>query len=366
MSRNTIAYIDLAAIRHNLAVVRNLAVESQMVCVVKADAYGHGLSRVCRALDQADVLAVATTGEGFSCRSQGWTGRLLLLEGPSNAEEFEDAVALGAEMVVHHESQLQMLSQRNHEPPSALWLKIDSGMHRLGFPPREAAKVHRKLRQLGGRQPVILMSHFACADDRSNSMTDRQIQVFDAAIAELTGPVSLANSAAILNYPKSHRDYVRPGIMLYGVSPCVGRTATEIGLQPAMTLSCELIAVNRVNKGESIGYGASYICPQDMLIGVAAIGYGDGYPRHAQNGTPVLVNGRRTSLVGQVSMDMITVDLRPVADARVGDIVTLWGKGLPLEEVAQWANAIPYELICGVTARVRPLVVQDRAAPVSA
>lgn len=357
MSRNTIAQIDLAAIRHNLSVVKKLATASQIVCVVKADAYGHGLSRVCQTLDQADVLAVATTGEGFSCREQGWKGRLLLLEGPSNAQELEEACALGGEMVVHHESQLQLLFQQGRQPPAALWLKIDSGMHRLGFPPHEAAEVYGKLRRIADRHPIILMSHFACADDRSSSMTERQIQVFDAAVAGLTGPVSLANSAAILNYPQSHRDYVRPGIMLYGVSPCADWTAAEIGLQAAMTLTCELIAINLVNRGESIGYGAAYSCPQDMLVGVAAIGYGDGYPRHAQNGTPVLINGRRSSLVGRVSMDMITVDLGPVPDAHVGDTVTLWGKGLPLEEVAEWANAIPYELICGVTARVRPEVV---------
>ncbi len=358
MSRNTIAHIDLAAIRHNLAVVKDLAVNSQVVCVVKADAYGHGLSRVCRALDQAAVLAVATTGEGFSCREQGWTGRLLLLEGPSNSDEFEDAVTLGAEMVVHHENQLQMLSQRKGEVPAALWLKIDSGMHRLGFPPHDVPGVYEKLRKLAGQHPIILMSHFACADDLQNAMTERQIQVFDSAVADLSGPVSLANSAAILNYPQSHRDYVRPGIMLYGVSPCVDRSAAEIGLQAAMTLSCDLIAINRVSKGEAIGYGAGFVCPHDMLIGVAAIGYGDGYPRHAGNGTPVLVNGRRCALVGRVSMDMITVDLSNMVDARVGDHVTLWGKGLPLEEVAQWANAIPYELICGVTARVKAVVSQ--------
>jgi alanine racemase len=357
MSRNTIAQIDLGAIRNNLAVIRTLAPRSQVVCVVKADAYGHGLSRVCRALDQAEVLAVATTGEGFSCREQGWAGRLLLLEGPSNAEEFDDAMALGAEIVVHHENQLQLMSQRIGDVPAALWLKIDSGMHRLGFPPQEAPKVYTELRKRAGKHPIILMSHFACADDKSNPMTERQIQLFDSAIAHLSGRVSLANSAAILNYPHSHRDYVRPGIMLYGVSPCSDRSAFDIGLRPAMTLSCDLIAINRVKKGESVGYGAGYQCPQDMLIGVAAIGYGDGYPRHACNGTPVLVNGQRTSLVGRVSMDMITIDLSNIAKARVGDSVTLWGKGLPLEEVAPWATAIPYELICGVTARVRSLLI---------
>jgi len=357
MSRNTTAQIDLAAIRHNLSVVKNLAGDSRIVCVVKADAYGHGLSRVCRALDDADVLAVATTGEGFSCREQGWAGRLLLLEGPSNAEEFDDAVTLGAEMVVHHESQLQLLAQRKISAPAALWLKIDSGMHRLGFPPERATEVFKQLQQHCNGRPLILMSHFACADDHNNPMTERQIRIFDASVASLSGEMSLANSAAILNFPQSHRDYVRPGIMLYGVSPCTDRSAADIGLQPAMNLGCDLIAINQVSEGESIGYGAGFICPHDMLVGVAAIGYGDGYPRHAENGTPVLVNGQRAALTGRVSMDMITIDLTHLENAQVGDRVTLWGAGLPVEEVAQWANAIPYELICGVTARVKAIMV---------
>ncbi len=356
MSRNTTAQIDLAAIRHNLNVVRNLVGNSQVVCVVKADAYGHGLSRICRAMQDADVLAVATTGEGFSCRQEGWMGRLLLLEGPSNAEEFDDAIAMRADIVVHHQNQLQLLQQRKAEVPGNLWLKIDSGMHRLGFPSCDAEKVHAQLQEHKNGHSIILMSHFACADDPENPMTEQQIRVFDGAIAGITGQVSLANSAAILNFPQSHRDLVRPGIMLYGVSPCENRTATEIGLRPAMTLACDLIAINRVNEGETIGYGAAYRCPREMVIGVAAIGYGDGYPRQARNGTPVLVNGQRTRLVGRVSMDMITVDLTGIEDVHVGDRVTLWGQGLPLEEVARWADAIPYELICGVTARVRPQV----------
>jgi alanine racemase len=180
--------------------------------------------------------------------------------------------------------------------------------------------------------------------------------MFDQAIGGIPGQVSLANSAAILNFPQSHRDLVRPGMMLYGVSPCENRTAFEIGLRPAMTLACDLIAINRVSKGETIGYGAAFRCPKDMVIGVAAIGYGDGYPRQAKNGTPVLVNGQRTNLVGRVSMDMVTVDLTGFEDVHVGDRVTLWGEGLPLEEVARWADAIPYELICGVTARVKSLI----------
>lgn len=353
MSRNTIARIDLAAIRHNLARTRALAPKSRIACVVKADAYGHGLSRVCGALESADILAVATTGEGFTCRQHGWRGRLLLLEGPGNRDELEDIIALDAEMVVHHAAQLDLLRQHAGRVRRALWLKIDTGMHRLGFPAESAVQVHAELEQMRGAEPTVLMTHFACADDAGNGLTARQIERFENATRGLAGPVSMANSSGILNFPVSQRDYVRPGIMLYGISPCQRRTAAEIGLKPAMTLQCDLIAINTVRAGESIGYGAAFTCPRDMRIGVGAIGYGDGYPRHARNGTPVLLNGRRAQIVGRVSMDMITIDLSGHDDARVGDRVVLWGEGLPVEDVAPWADAIPYQLICGVTARVR-------------
>lgn len=352
MSRNTIARIDLAAIRNNLKRVRQLAPNSAVACVVKADAYGHGLARICTAFDDADVLAVATTGEAAMCRQQGWAGRLLLLEGPSNVAEFDEMVALEAETVVHHETQLHLLRQRKAELKRALWLKIDTGMHRLGFPESEAHSIHAELEKLRSSAPTILMSHFACADDPHNPMTEQQIRRFESATAGLPGPVSLANSAAMVNFHQTQRDCVRPGIMLYGISPCQGKTAADIGLAPAMTLQCELIAINQAKVGDSVGYGASYTCLRDMKIGVGAIGYGDGYPRQARNGTPVLVNGRRAALVGHVSMDMITIDLTGHDDARVGDTVILWGNGLPIEEVSCWANSIPYELICGVTARV--------------
>lgn len=353
MSRNTIARIDLGAVRHNLAQVRALVRSCQVACVVKADAYGHGLSRICTALDDADILAVATTSEAFTCRSHGWRGRLLLLEGPSNRGELDDILSLDAEMVVHHHAQLHLLGQRTGEMRRALWLKIDTGMHRLGFPAESAARVHAELEKLRGPEPTVLMTHFACADDPASGLTARQMERFKSATGGLEGPVSMANSSGILNFPASHHDCVRPGIMLYGISPCRSRTAADIGLKPVMTLQCELIAINSVRAGESIGYGAAFTCPHDMRVGVGAIGYGDGYPRHAGNGTPVLLNGRRARIVGHVSMDMITIDLSGHDDAQVGDRVILWGEGLPVEEVAPWANAIPYQLICGVTARVR-------------
>ncbi len=352
MSRNTVARINLAAVRHNLARIRDLAPRSAVACVVKADAYGHGLARIFPALEGADILAVATTGEAAICRRLGWSGRLLLLEGPSNAAEFDDVVTLDAEMVVHHETQLQLLRQRQRDVRRALWLKIDTGMHRLGFAESEARAIFAELEKLRGPDATILMSHFSCADDVLNPLTTKQIERFERATSGLQGAVSLANSAGMLNYPDSQRDCVRPGIMLFGISPCQRKSAVDIGLQPAMTLQCDLIAINSVRAGDSIGYGAAYTCAKDMRIGVGAIGYGDGYPGRARNGTPVLLNGRKASLVGHVSMDMITIDLNGHDDARVGDCVTLWGEGLPVEEVAPWADAIPYHLICGVTGRV--------------
>lgn len=352
MSRNTIASIDVAAIRHNLKVVRGLVPGSLVASVVKADGYGHGLSRVAGALRDSDLLAVATSGEAAALRNGGWSGRLLMLEGFANTDEFELARFLNAETVVHHRSQLEMLRQREWTFGNRVWLKLDTGMHRLGFPVEETGVVFSELEGIAGEGAVSLMSHFACADEVANPKTSLQIRRFDEATRDLKAAHSLANSAAILNFPDAHRDMVRPGILLYGISPDLDHPASEIGLKPAMTLSCELVAINRCQQGESIGYGAAYQCPEDMRIGVAAIGYGDGYPRHLRNGTPVLVNGRQAKLAGRVSMDLITIDLRGHDDATTGDRVVLWGEGLPVESVAPWADAVPYELICGVTGRV--------------
>jgi len=357
MSRNTIASIDLAAIRHNLGVVRKLVPGSKIASVVKADGYGHGITRVVDALQDSDLLAVATSGEAAALRNGGWTGRLLMLEGFANTDEFELARFLNAETVVHHQSQMEMLRQRGWTVGNRVWLKLDTGMHRLGFPMQDVHSVFSELESIAGNGAVTLMSHFACADETTNPKTRLQIQRFDDSIQGLKTDHSLANSAAILNFPESHRDLVRPGILLYGISPESSQPASEIGLKPAMTLSCELVAINQCHKGETVGYGATYQCPEDMRIGLAAIGYGDGYPRHLRNGTPVLVNGRLSKLAGRVSMDLITLDLRGHDDAVTGDRVVLWGEGLAVESVAPWADAVPYELICGVTGRVPRIAV---------
>jgi alanine racemase len=353
MSRETLARIDTAALRHNLEVVRRLAPDSRVVSVVKADAYGHGVEHVLPGLEASDVLAVATVEELQAVRDAGWPGRLLLLEGFTGADEFEVVAATRAETVIHHESQLQLLEERGALPGPRCWLKVDTGMHRLGFPGTQLRAVAERLQCLGGEGPPILMSHFACADDVGDPATARQIRRFDAVAGDLAAPVSLANSAALLNVPESYRDYVRPGILLYGISPLADATGGDHGLRPAMSLSCRLLAINTVEAGERVGYGGRFECPEALRIGVGGIGYGDGYPRAIPDGTPVLLNGRRAAIAGRVSMDMITIDLRGHDDARVGDKVVLWGEGLPVEEIARSAGMIPYELVCGITGRVK-------------
>lgn len=360
MSRETLARIDVSALRHNLARVRALAPGCRVVSVVKADAYGHGVSMVLPGLEASDLLAVATVEELRDLRAAGWSGGLLLLEGFNGPDEYDVVRETGAEFVVHHASQLALLAERGGWEGARAWLKIDTGMHRLGFPPGDSTGLLARLGELTGGQVPVLMSHFACADEPGAELTDRQLTRFARASAGNPGPVSLANSAALLTVPDSRVDFVRPGIMLYGISPLPDATGADHGLRPVMTLSCRLLAINEVAAGETVGYGARYRCPEAMRIGVAGIGYGDGYPRAVPDGTPVLLNGRRARLAGRVSMDMITLDLRGFDDASVGDEVILWGEGLPVEEVARAAGMIPYELVCGITGRVRRVHADPR------
>jgi len=353
VARNTCASIDLAAIEHNFRQVRERAGDARIMAVVKADAYGHGLDRCLPALIDADLLGVATMDEARAIRARLPRAPVLLLEGIVAAQELTEVRQLGLEMVVHHPSQLEWIERDPQGLGPRIWLKLDSGMHRLGFPCDQAAALQARLAALPEMREVVLTSHFASADRAHDPLTRRQIETFDRCVRGLPGPHCLANSAALLNFPAACRDWVRAGLLLYGVSPKDDRTGPALGLQPAMTLETRLIAVNDVPAGESIGYGARFVCTEDMRIGVAAIGYGDGYPRNMPDGTPVLVNGREQRLAGRVSMDMITIDLEGQSDARVGDPVVLWGRGLPVERVAEAAGTIPYELLCRVTRRVR-------------
>lgn len=325
---------------------------ARVMAVVKADAYGHGLKRCLAALVGADMLAVATMNEARAIRALEPRVPVLLLEGIMAQSELEAVARLNLEMVVHHQTQLDWIEASGRSPGPRIWLKLDSGMHRLGFPLDRADDVHARLQALEGVEEIVLMTHFACADRPEHPQNRRQIASFDVAVKGLPGPQCLANSAALLNLPETRRDWVRAGLLLYGVSPLAGRDGPSLGLEPAMTFETRLIAVNDVPAGDSIGYGARFTASRDMRVGVAAVGYGDGYPRNMPDGAPVLVNGREQQLAGRVSMDMITIDLQGQPEARVGDPVVLWGQGLPVERVAEAVGTIPYELLCRVTRRV--------------
>jgi len=328
------------------------------MAAIKANGYGHGMVRVANALKESDALAVASIDEALSLREAGIDTPITLLEGFFQADEIPLASRYRLDLLLHNSQQIDLLEQTPFEDPLRVWLKVDTGMHRLGFSPEQVAEQWRRLESHPGLIPLRQMTHLANADEIEHPSTPKQLAIFQQATAGLSGLRAIANSAGVLGWPESHADWVRPGIMLYGVSPFIGGRAEEHNLQPVMTLSSELIAVNQMNKGDAIGYGSRWTCPEVMPVGVVAVGYGDGYPRHAPDGTPVLVNGKRVPMIGRVSMDMITVDLRSQPDAAIGDPVVLWGKGLPAEEIAEPAGTIAYELFCGVTARVR-LVEQE-------
>jgi alanine racemase len=358
MSRPARALVDAGALRHNLEQVRRRAPRARVMAVVKADAYGHGLVWTARILDRAvDAFGVSSMEEGIQLRAAGIAQPICLLEGFFAADELSLLAQHRLEPAIHHESQLKALAQAAPALKLSVWLKMDTGMHRLGFAPAAVADVLQQLRAAPAVANVRCMSHFARADVASDPGTKSQIDIFLSQIQDLGLESSLANSAGILAWPQSYLDWVRPGIMLYGASPLAGQTAAQLDLKPVMTLETALIAVHARRKGDAIGYGGDWRCPQDMPVGVAAIGYGDGYPRHAAPGTPVLVNGRRVPIVGRVSMDMITLDLRAQPQAGVGDSVVLWGPGLPIEEVASSAGTISYELLCHVTERIPRIAV---------
>jgi alanine racemase len=359
MSRPTCAIIDTAALLANLQRVSACAPTQRIMAVIKANAYGHGAIPVARVLEpQVDAFAVACIEEALPLREAGITIPIVLLEGFFHVDELPLIAAQQLQIVVHNTTQLEQLLNIRLAKPIKVWLKVDTGMHRLGFALDEIETVYRQLQQCSQIQPPLrLLSHLACADDRQDPTTIVQTQRFMTLVNTLKVEASFANSAGILGWPQTHVDWVRPGIMLYGVSPFTDATATATGLQPVMQLQSVLTSVKYCQSGETVGYGGTWRCPENMPIGVVAIGYADGYPRHAPSGTPVLVNGKRVPLIGRVSMDMITVDLRTQPHAQVGDPVILWGNNLPIEEIAQLAGTIAYELLCNVSKRTYQLSV---------
>lgn len=368
------ASIDLQALLANLARARSYQPDAHLVAVVKANAYGHGAVPIAHALRphlrDGDCFGVASMDEAQELRRSGLTEPILLLEGVFNAQQQLLAIAESCPFVIHSLLQLQLLQDYFAAPqplpqPLTVWLKIDTGMHRLGLSPQEFAHVWQALEghpHIGRR---VIMSHLACADDPSSEMTTRQLALLEhtldaAGVPAAQREISVAASSGIQLWPQSHHQWLRPGIMLYGGTAVEGEDASARGIAPVMSLKARLIAIKTVAAGESVGYGASYICPQERRIGVISIGYGDGYPRRMPSGTPVLlkcrvgeqIQTRQVPLCGRVSMDMTTVDLSDCPEAELGDEVVLWGEGLPADEIARRCDTIAYELFCQVTPRV--------------
>lgn len=355
-AHGAIARISLSAVRHNLQQAKRLAPSARAIAVVKANAYGHGDLTVAAALkDVADMFAVARFEEAQKLRAGGISQPVLLLSGFLNAAQLEFAALNNFHLCIHEFAQLDMLEKTPLPAPVTIWMKIDSGMHRIGFSPEQADHVLARLSEITQVvQPVNALTHFARADEpEQRDITLAAIARFQQATKGKVKHTALCNSAGVIAFPEAHADYIRPGIMLYGITPFGEQQGTDFGLRPAMNFTSSLIAVRDHKAGEPVGYAGSWTSPRDTRIGVIAVGYGDGYPRMAPPGTPVLVNGRRVPLVGRVAMDMATVDLGPDATEQVGDEVLLWGEGLAAEEVARHVGTIAYELVTRLTARPR-------------
>jgi alanine racemase len=349
MPRPIQARVDLDALKNNLRIARRLST-GRIMAVIKANAYGHGLLRVAEALDEAEGVALLDVRDAMHLREAGSRQTILLLEGFFSLDDLQLIAEYDLATVIHNSQQLASLDAYPRRGTLQVWLKVNSGMNRLGFTPEEIPAVMERLKSHRAVRDVTLMTHFSHADESTG--VAEQLERFNGLTAAYRAPRSMANSAALLRYPATHGDWVRPGIMLYGASPFAGTSAQQLGLKPVMTLSSEIISMREIKTGESVGYAGLFRAGQGMRIGTVACGYADGYPRHATTGTPILVNGQRTRTLGRVSMDMLSVDLSNVTDAKVGSRVVMWGEGLPVEEVAQAAGTISYELLCAITARV--------------
>jgi alanine racemase len=362
MPRPLHATIHLDAMHQNLVRARSCTPLSKIWAVVKANAYGHGLARGMRGFVQADGLALIETENALELRELGWVKPILLLEGIFDASDIPLLAEHNINSTVHCLEQIKMLEYTSLYRPIDVHLKMNTGMNRLGFPPEDFRAAYARLRAIPGVRNITLMTHFANADELEHPRLSiaEQVRRFRLGADGLAGERSLSNSGGVLHqaellggqYGELQNDWVRPGIMLYGGTPG-GRAAADFGLLPTMTLRSEIIGIQQLAAGDTVGYGSRFQADGPMTVGVVACGYADGYPRHAAQDTPVIVDGVRTRLVGRVSMDMMTVDLTPVANARVGSKVTLWGDGLPIDEVAQAAGTIGYELMCALAARVR-------------
>jgi len=357
------ARIRRSAIRHNLKLIKSKTPGARVMAVIKANAYGHGMFPVAATLEDVDCLAVARLEEARQLRRGGIDKPIALLGGVLSLKDIDEAALLGVQMGVHDEQQIRWLEEYNGSPPF-VWLKIDTGMNRLGIHPSNAADAIARLRSCG--IDLGLMTHFSNADNPEDSTTKDQLSRFLPLIDGFAGQVSVANSAGLLawedalapleEFRQQGRMWIRPGLALYGISPFPGRSGADLGLEPAMQFEATLMSVKALHAGDRVGYGGAWQAARDTMLGIVAAGYGDGYTRYIPSGTPVLVNGRRVPVIGRVSMDLTAVDLGADASDRVGDRVVLWGDGLPVEEIADWADTIPYQLVTGITHREQSLV----------
>lgn len=363
MSFGARALIRLDALDHNLQTIRQRAPDARVMAVIKANAYGHGMLAVARHLAAADAFGVARLPEARKLRAAGIDKPVILLAGVLTRDELHEAAEERCEIVVHCGEQLDLLRSTSIEPLT-VWLKFDTGMNRLGFAADDAASTLDAARRITAIGELRLMTHLSTADETDSAVTREQLEVFRPLVEGFDGAVSIANSPATFAWDDvvnarhefgfTGDHWIRPGIGLFGVSPFGDRTGAELGLKPVMQFEARLIACKPLKAGGRVGYKGRYVAERDTMLGIVSAGYGDGYSRHFRDGTPVLLNGRRVPLIGNVSMDMIAVDLGPDADDAPGDVATLWGDELPVEELAPWADAIPYELVCGVMNREAP------------
>lgn len=355
MARDATATLSTENLLHNLEIIKEQAQDREVIAMIKANAYGHGLRSVAMRLDgKINSFGVASIDEALDLRQVNIKAPITLMSGAFEPDDLRISSQQNFHLIFHEKQQLQWLESTKLANPIKIWLKIDTGMGRLGFNLEEAKKVYNMLSNNPQViQPIGIISHLSCAEEKDHPLNQIQFKAFREFTKELPGPKSIANSATIFNFENDLYDMVRPGLSLYGVSPLPLKSAASLNLKPVMTLQTKLVKISHFKKNQTIGYGARFTCPEDMPIGVIAMGYGDGYPRTAKDGTPVLVNNKKCQIIGRVSMDMATIDLRNCPDAKLEDPVILWGDKLPIEEVALHTDHIPYDLICGVQQRVK-------------
>lgn len=348
-----LAILSTENLRHNVAVIRRqIRNNVQIMVMVKANAYGHGIRSTSLRLDGlVDYLGVARIDEAIALRKCGVKTKICIMQGVYDQGSVVTAACNNFDLVVHNLEQIHCLDVPLPRKVN-VWLKVDTGIGRIGFQPSEALCVYQKLQSCAGVGDIILTSHLACSEDRDNAMNSRQMKIFAEIASDFPGKKSIANSGAIFNFPESHYDIVRPGISIYGISPIDNKSSENLDLKPVMTLMSKVMSVRDMPSGSTFGYGARFTSTKAMRVATIAMGYGDGYPRTAVDGTPILIKNKMCPIIGRVSMDMITVDVSGVHNIQSGDLVTLWGIGLPIEKVAKFTHNIAYDMLSAVQLRV--------------